>query len=90
MSEPNDFKRPPLTIQGDVAAYARKAADALDSSGKFLRDRIEIDEEIDPEGDCPMEFKRDELKVTATNLTQAAAFLRWLADFEHEGGGNDA
>ena len=89
MSDLNDFKRPALTIHGDLAAYARKAADALDSSGTWLRNKIETNSEIDDEGDAWVEcIMADDLKVTADNLAKGAAFLRWLADFEEGGPGN--
>ncbi|MCC5977020.1 MAG: hypothetical protein JJU21_03060 [Salinarimonas sp.] len=88
MSDTNEFKRPPLTIQGDVAAYARKAANALESSEKWLRNQIETNAEVDPEGDAWVEVMAKDLKVTGTNLTQAAAFLRWIADFEEGGPSN--
>lgn len=87
MSNPNEFKRPAVTIHGEVAAYARKAADVLDSSGNWLREHIELDEKIDPESELDMALKREDLKITANNLARGAAFLRWLADFE-EGGPN--
>jgi len=84
MSDPTIIRS--FSVHRDIAAYARKAADVLQSSEAFLQRKVDIDHQIDPDGDGEIVIHRDELAITANNLAHAVKFLRLLAEFETEGG----
>lgn len=79
-------QRPAVTIRSDIAEYSRQAAAVLESSARWLGDHIQLHQKIDPEGEADLVLQPDDLKTTAENLTNGAALLRWLADFEDKGG----
>lgn len=71
-----------LQIPSDVGQHCRQAALALESSRRFLNQRIEDARETsarlgDPE--WPVMFDTADTARTRDNLAQAAQFLDWLA-----------
>ena len=70
-----------FTIPEDVAAYCAKAAEALRSSEKMLREEIELSRD-DADPHWTLSLPPRDAEICAHNIQKASEFLDWLARFE--------